>query len=68
MELDAFEGAVDNGFEFVEVFHLASLGQAILRSLLQFAAICILEHPTYVPFPFPRPSTTVTLLRSNSCG
>src|SRR5208282_2691832 len=30
MKLDTFEGAVDHGFEFVEIFYFASLGQAAL--------------------------------------
>ncbi len=28
VELNALEGAIDNGFQFVRVFYFASLGQA----------------------------------------
>src|ERR1017187_6121796 len=31
VELDAFEGAVDHGFQFVEILHLAPFRQAALR-------------------------------------
>ena len=31
MKLDAFQGAVDHGFEFVEVLHFTPLGETLFR-------------------------------------